>query len=288
MQIPAPNDFGLVFNSTSCTTGTGLQGIKNVATPVDVTVRNLPLGCEDTLNQTLVYLPEDQTCVVAPDLQLTTPSFPTVPAGTCSPPQLLTINNGGAGTLEIQTLFLQGQFFFQAGSNQNAGPLTIPPFSFDNSLSLYFCPDVANGATYSGQLVITSNNASSPNNYNLSGTEATPPEIGTAPYGDGDTWTFQATTNPDCWEDPIPLTISNVGISDLTLQGVSLTIGADFNVINSPINVVLGPSETYDLRVEFCPSTTGGSLLEDDLFINHNAANPPPNPIVIHLAGIGN
>ena len=48
-QIPAPNDFGLVFNTGSCTTDTGLQGIRNEPTPVDVTVRNLPLGCENTL-----------------------------------------------------------------------------------------------------------------------------------------------------------------------------------------------------------------------------------------------
>ncbi len=199
-QIPAPNDFGLVFNTGSCTTGTGLQGIRNEPTPVNVTVRNLPVGCQDTLNQTLVYIPQDQDCVAAPVLNVSlNTGFPDTAAGTCSPAQPLVIANNGAGTLEVQTVILVGRFFFDAGgANQNAGPFTVPPFTANASLDVYFCPDVPNGLNYQGTLVITSNDPASPFQTSLSGLEATPPLIATAPYGDTETWTFPAQTSGGC------------------------------------------------------------------------------------------
>ncbi len=124
-QIPAPNDFGLVFNTGSCTTGTGLQGIRNEPTPVNVTVRNLPLGCESTLSQGLVYIPEDQTCVAAPAIQLIlNTSFPATAATTCSAPEPLTIANNGAGALEVQTVLLQGRFLLRRGCGKSErGPV---------------------------------------------------------------------------------------------------------------------------------------------------------------------
>jgi hypothetical protein len=283
-QIPAPNEFGLVFETASCTTNNGLEGIKNVATPVSVNVRNLPVGCEDTLSQTLVYIPQDQTCRVAPSMQVAIPGFPDTAAGACSPAQQLTITNNGAGTLDIQNLFLQGRFFFDGGAaNQNAGPLTIPPFSFDDSLNLYFCPDIATGGGYSGQLTITSNNPGSPNSYALNGTEATPATIGTNPYGDGDLWVFPDTANPNCSPAEI-LTIANTGVSNLTLQSVFSSDDTQFHVINPPApNQVLAPLQSYDLQVEFCP-TAGAGPRVGTLTIDHTAVNAP-DPIVIDFQG---
>ncbi len=287
-QIPAPNDFGLTFNTTSCTTQSGLQGVRQVATPVDVTVRNLPVGCDDTLRQTLVYLPEDESCQVAPVMGVTVPSaadFGDIPAGACSLPQPLLITNNGSGTLEIQTLFLQGRFFFQAGFDQDAGPLTVAPFAFDDSLNLYFCPDEPTGGSYNGQLVITSNNPGSPNNYPLTGNEATPPEIATAPYGDGDTWTFQATANPACWLDPTPLTISNTGVSDLALQSVVSSDPTQFQIVVAP-PATLGPGQDFDLQLQFCPDDSGAGARTATLTIDHDAVQV--DPIVIDLAGTAN
>jgi len=284
-QIPAPNDFGLVFNTGPCTTDTGLQGIRDVPTPVDVTVRNLPLGCQNTLSQSLVYVPENQDCVAAPILQvLLDTNFPETAAGSCSAAQPMALVNNGAGTLEIQTLLLQGRFFFDgAAASQNAGPITVDPFTSNTSLDVYFCPDVPNGLPYTGVLAITSNDPASPAILNLSGLEGTPPEIGTNPYADGDTWTFPAQATGGCTAAEI-LTISNIGISDLTLQAALSSDDTQFHVINPPANVVLAPAGTYDLQVEFCPGSA--APLSATLSINHDAANEP-NPIQINLAGTG-
>jgi hypothetical protein len=286
-QIPAPNDFGLVFATGSCTTDTGLPGIRNEPTPVDVTVRNLPLGCENTLVQGLVYVPKDQTCVAAPVLNVQLdPNFNAgTTAGTCSPAHPLTLRNDGAGALEIQSVILVGRFFFDAGANnQNAGPFTVPAYTANTSLDVYFCPDVPNGLTYNGTLVVSSNDAGSPRQIDLSGLEATPPNIATNPYGNGDTWTFPATASGMCSAAEI-LTISNTGISDLTLQNVSSSDNTQFHIINPPAaNTVLAPSGTYDVQVEFCPTAAGAQT--GTFTINHDASNQP-SPIQINLAGTG-
>ena len=284
--IPAPNDFNLVFETTDCTTSNGLQGIKQIPTPVNVTVRNLPLGCEDTLNATLVYVPEDQSCLVAPDLQVLIPSFPNVSAGTCSLPQQLVINNNGAGTLDIYTLILQGRFFFQNGFNQQEGPITIPPYSSNSTLDLYFCPDEATGAVFNGQLVVNSNNSGSPNTYGLSGLEETPPEIATSP-AHGATWMFPDQASAPAGDSCTPaqiLTISNIGVSPLTVINVASSDGVQFKVINAPGNLVLQPLETYDLQVEFCPTSAAAQAAILD--INHNGINQPI-PIQVNLEGTG-
>jgi len=196
-------------------------------------------------------------------------------------PQPLTITNNGAGTLEIQTLFLQGRFFFDPGTDQSAGPLSIPPFSFDSSLSLYFCPDEPTGSQYSGQLVISSNNPGSPNNYALSGIEETPPEIGTAPYGDGDTWTFPDQAAGGCGAAQ-NLTITNTGVSVLTLTAIN-TSDPQFNITASPVGP-LDPGMSADVSIEFCPAAA--AAVTGTLSISHDAINEP-TPIVIDLEGNG-
>lgn len=285
-QIPAPNDFGLVFNTGSCTTGNGLPGIRNEPTPVDVTVRNLPLGCEDTLAEALVYIPEDQDCVAAPVLNVNfDANFSATAAGTCSPAHPVELRNDGEGTLEIQSVLLVGRFFFDMGaSNQNAGPITVPAFTADTSLSVYFCPDVANGLQYNGTLVISSNDAGSPRQIDLTGLESTPPEITTSPYGDGDTWSFPATTAGNC-SAPETLVITSSGISDLTLASVTSSDNVQFNIINPPTTpLVLTPSQTYNLDVQFCPTASGP--VAGTLTIDHDASNTA-DPIVIDFAGTG-
>jgi len=285
-QIPAPNDFGLVFNTGSCTTGTGLQGIRNEPTPVNVTVRNLPLGCEDTLVAGLVYVPEDQDCVAAPVLNVGLDSnFPATTAGTCSLAQPLVLANNGAGDLQIQTAILVGRFFFDAGaSSQNAGPILVPAFTANTDLDVYFCPDVPNGLVYQGQLVISSNDPGSPTQRNLTGLEATPPEIGTSPYGDGETWPFPATTSGGCSPAEI-LTITNTGISDLTISSTTLGDATHYNIVNPTANEVLTQGQSYPLQVEFCPTAVGPNLTTT-LNIAHDAGNEP-TPIQITLDGNG-
>jgi hypothetical protein len=286
--IPAPNDFDLTFDTDPCTTGSGLPGIRKAPTAVDVTVQNLPLGCQDTLSQALIYVPEDQDCVAAPNLQVTLnpgPNFPATPAGSCSLPQQLVLTNNGEGTLEVQTALLVGRFFFDAGqSNQNAGPITVPAFTSNTSLEVYFCPDEPNGLTYSGTLVVTSNDPNSPAQIGLSGDESTPPAIATSPYSSGETWTFPATTAGTCSATEF-LTISNPGISDLTLASVVSSDGTQFN-ITTPVapNTVLAPTQSLNVGVEFCPTAAGA--VTATLTIDHNATNEP-DPIVIDFSGQG-
>ena len=164
LQIPAPNDFGLVYSQGNCTTDTGLTGIRNEPTPVDVTVQNLPLGCENTLSQALVYIPEDQTCVAAPEISLAPLVFPPTESPGPSAPQTIFISNGGGGDLLVSGMFLGGDFYFDAGCSTQAAPgFTVP--SFTNGYAgpdVYFCPANNDGLPHSGELRITSHFVVSP------------------------------------------------------------------------------------------------------------------------------
>jgi hypothetical protein len=175
LTLPSADDIGLTFQTESCITGGGQQGIRQAPTPVSVGVVNFPGQCGNTLQGALIYEPADTTCVVAPGLSIAPISFPPTEVPGPSAGQPISITNTGAGTLDISLLNLTGQFFFDAGCSQpNAGPLSIPPFGFNNSLSIYFCPNTDNGATYAGQLTITSNAPNSPTTINLSAQEAFP------------------------------------------------------------------------------------------------------------------
>jgi len=174
--IPAPNTFNLTFDTIPCTTSGGLAGIKNAPTAVDVTVRNLPVGCTNTLSQALVYVPEDQTCTAAPQIAVTVPPFPATQFPGPSPPQTITVSNNGGGDLVVTALYLGGSFYFDAGcSNQAAPGFTLPPFTPSYlGPDIYFCPGADLGQTYPGQLQVLSNDSGSPETVLLSGEEAHP------------------------------------------------------------------------------------------------------------------
>ncbi|HSN54054.1 MAG TPA: choice-of-anchor D domain-containing protein, partial [Candidatus Sulfomarinibacteraceae bacterium] len=249
------------------------------------TVRNLPLGCQDTLAQALVYVPQDQSCVVAPNLAVSVGAFDDTPAGTCSPPVPLLLTNSGGGDLDIQSLALQGRFFFQQGFNQNAGPLTIPAFGSNNSLDIYFCPDVDTNATYNGQLVIISNDPNSPEFVPLSATELDEPEITTAPVDPGGTWNFPDTTSGTCSATQA-FTISNTGGSPLTLTSVTSSDDVQFHITNPPpVPYVLQPGTSVPFDVEFCPGAVQNGITAT-LSIGHDGANTP-SPVQITMTGNG-
>ena len=221
-----------------------------------------------------------------PDLRVTIAQpFPLTQAGTCSPPETVLIENLGEVPLEIQNLALLGRFYFDHSlSSQLEGPMTIPPHNSDNSLSVYFCPNVFTGAPYLGQLTIVSNDPDSPEIVPLTGTEYTPPEIGTAPYGHGETWTFPDTAVGACSDYEV-LTISNTGPwEDLLIESV-LSSDSQFSIQNPPApNTAIAPGQTYDLRPEFCPDSFADH--SGVLTIDHNAINES-DPIVIDLSGRG-
>ena len=160
--IPTPDDFGPnFFSMNTCTTTNGFPGQEFAPTTVDVQVRNLPLNCQNTLGQALVYLPEDQTCVPVADLRVNQLTFfqpDPVIVGSCSDPQILIIENVfSEAVLEISSVNLgEGFFFDDPPTLQTAGPLSIPgPNGQDTSLSVYFCPNSA--GPIQGELTIFSN-----------------------------------------------------------------------------------------------------------------------------------
>jgi len=221
-----------------------------------------------------------------PDLRLTIAQpFPLTAAGTCSPPETVLVENLGEVPLEIQTLALQGRFYFDHSlSSQLEGPMTIPPQNSDNSLSVYFCPNVITGAPYLGQLTIVSNDPGSPEIVPLTGIEYTPPEIWTAPYAHGDTWNFPDTAVGACSDFDV-LTIANGGPGeDLLIESV-VSSDSQFVLQNQPgPNTAIAPGQTYDLRVEFCPDSAGPR--SGVLTIDHNAPNES-DPIEIDFSGNG-
>lgn len=247
--IPAPNDFGLVFNTTSCTTGTGLQGIKEVATPVDVTVRNLPLGCEDTLAQTLVYVPQDETCVVAPILNFSMAPFPATDYPGPSAPQTVILNNTGGGDLLVSGLFLSGQFYFDAGcANQAAPGFTVPAFTNGHvGPDVYFCPNEDNGISYGGELRVVSNNVSSPNGVVLSGTEAAP-IVGVS---------INALTFPGPYPQQLTFDVTNTGTGDLNYT--TNLVGANFSIDSGGAGLV-APGGSATVTVEATADTSSGTV----------------------------
>lgn len=165
INLPSVGDMGVTFSTASCTTGGGLPGQRQVATSVSVTVTNFPGECSDTLTGAIVIEPQDQTCVEAANIQVVlVTSFPPTAAGTCSPAQNLVINNTGGGQLDISSLSLQGRFFYDGvwpPVSQLAGPISIAGFASNNSLNVYFCPDIDNDGAYTGRLVINSNDPDS-------------------------------------------------------------------------------------------------------------------------------
>jgi|GEM_PF-2498133 len=185
-QLPSPNDFNLVWDTSTCVTPQGQNGTRRVATPVEVTVTNIPGECSDTLTGGLVYEPQTSECTVGAEIVVDPPgpvnppdwgtiSFESAPHGNCSPPVTVTITADSAADLEIQTMNLVGRFFFWNGglAGQSAPGLTVPAFG-TTTVDIVFCPDINNNLDYDGVFVIRSNAATDPYEANLLGTEMEP------------------------------------------------------------------------------------------------------------------
>ncbi len=249
LTLPSADDIGLTFQTESCITGGGQQGVRQAPTPVSVGVVNFPGQCGNTLQGALIYEPADTTCVVAPGLSIAPISFPPTEVPGPSAGQPISITNTGAGTLDITLLNLTGRFFFDAGCSQiNAGPLSIPPFGFDGSLSIYFCPDTDNGATYAGQLTITSNAPGSPTTIGLSAQEAFP-ILGVSTQ----TLTFTAPPNTQSF------TISNNGTDDLSFTIAETDPDGVFTVSTLNGTVPAGGAPV-NINVDLTAAGADGSL----------------------------
>ena len=65
LDLPAPDDIGSAecfFDTDSCTTDSGTEGIRNIPTQVDITVECVLGSCVSEPLTDLTYDPEDTTC----------------------------------------------------------------------------------------------------------------------------------------------------------------------------------------------------------------------------------
>lgn len=280
-QLPSINDFGLEFDTIACITGGGLDGFREVPTAVSVTVTNLISGCTDTIGSGLVYEPETSDCTVAPDIAVSPilVSFADTAAGTCSPAVPVTISNFGQGTLSVNDIFLQGRFYFDAAATSQAAPgFDVAPLGAAG-FDLYFCPDVDNGALYTGLMVINSNDPDEdPLQISLRGTELAVEEIVTAPVASGGTWSFPGQTAAGACSATALLSVRNDGQGNLT--SISASASAPFTVSVPPATTLL-PGGSTNIGVQFCPTVNDGSLQAGTLTIN--SSDVANSPVIIGL-----
>jgi len=253
-NLPGPDDLGISFDRVLCTAPTGQTGLRQVATPVSVTVTNFPGNCPDTLEGAIVIEPFDQSCVIASGISLSSLTFPPTQAPGSSPAQTLTITETtGAADLTVNSLNLTGRFFFDAGcSMQGRAGFTVPAGTGNSTVPVYFCPDSDDGALYVGSLVVLSNSPSSPTTQTLNGQEAFPAmsvsplniDFGTTPGGRD-------------------FTISNSGTGDLTWSAAETDPGSVFS-LSSTGGTILAGNPPVTVTVTFAlgaPGTHSGSVV---------------------------
>ncbi len=253
VSLPGPDDLGVIFDTSACTTSIGQAGLRQAATPVSVSVTNFPGDCADTLPGAIVIEPFDQTCVVAAGISLSTLVFPPMEAPTppsTSSDTLIITETTGSSDLVVTSLNLTGRFFFDAlCTNQSDPGFTVFAGSSDNSIQVFFCPNVDNGATYFGGLLVLSNSPSSPTTQSLNGQEAFP-ILGVSPPS------LSFLTSPSTQ----PFTISNTGTGDLSWTAVAL--GTNFAITSATSGTVTA-GNTTSVNVQYSggsPSTSTGSV----------------------------
>ncbi|MCP4898748.1 MAG: hypothetical protein GY906_17395 [bacterium] len=282
LNVPAPNDFGLQWQTAQCVTDLGLTGVRDIATPVDVSVTNYPGGCTSTLPSAVVFEPENSDCVVAPLLSVTLPTLPDADSSGVLAPypstEILTVSNNGAGTLDVSAMNLVGQFYFDnACSQQASGAFTVAPFDADTR-NVYFCPNQDDARTYTGALTVISNDASSPWQGTPTGTEVSP----------------LITVSPTALNfvganDQQTATITNafgaqIGTSPLNWSAVITGANsAEFSFVTASNGTVL-PLALFDLILEYTGNNAPASAT---LEITHDAQDTVlmPNPIIVTLTG---
>jgi hypothetical protein len=157
-NIPPADELGIQFQSSPCTAPGGVPGQRLVATPVNVTVVNLPGNCPDTLTGAVVYEPDEGTdCQPTPVELETSPAIgDTLTYGqtdpdSCSGPLDVTIRNLGGESATGLTLMVSDDVRF---------PFTddCPPvLAFDEvcTAMVDFCPQVGDPETVNGTFDIS-------------------------------------------------------------------------------------------------------------------------------------
>ena len=301
INLPTPNDFNLQWQTTSCITQLGEEGIRLVPTAIDVTVTNFPSDgpdeCNDTLLGALVYEPEDTTCALAATLVavLDPVLFPDADAPNCTQAQMDVQNPGlTSASILISSVSLDDRFFLDAGFSQFVNPGVTLAAGQTWSRTVLFCPDVADGTTHNGTATISYSDSLFPTQRTLTvglrGTELQARRIAVAdatgggtPLATGDTVAWPLTNVPA----PVlrNLTITNGGEVGLAISGVTLS-GVDaarYTIGPSPVSPV-APGASTTLGVTLTPAPGVADLdIAADLTITSDADDFPS--FVIHLHG---
>ncbi len=289
-NLPGPDDLGIIFDSGACVTGGGAPGQRQVATSVSVTVTNFPGDCSDTLLGAIVVEPFDQTCVVAPDIQVAfNGTFPgDTEAGSCSAtPQTVQVTNTNVGsTLTVFSMTLGGEFYFDnTATSQNEPSFTVAGGATVNR-DVYFCPSASSTGTLSGSLSIFSDDPDeSFLTYNLSGT-VTPPNIQAAltPSGNFGSIAVGFCTPAPGYDLSITNTVANstLDISIISTNG-QFFIGDPALTNQSVTNISVAGLATVNYEIYFCADAVG--TFNGTLSISSNDPDQPTT--TFNLTGTG-
>jgi hypothetical protein len=161
-NIPPADELGIQFQTSPCTAPGDVPGERLVATPVNVTVINLPGNCADTLTGGVVYQPEEGTdCQPTPVAIETEPAIgntldfgehPSTDPPTCYNPQDVTIRNlGGETAMNLMVTTSDTDRFSITG---NTCPTDL---AYDQTCTatVEFCPQVGDTGTLNGTFDIT-------------------------------------------------------------------------------------------------------------------------------------
>ena len=198
-------------------------------------------------------------------------SFLNDPVGTTLS-QVLIIKNTGTATLTISQITATGSGFSVSGFSL---PLSISAGQ-QTTVAVGFLPTTV--GTVSGNISIASNAPTSPTSIPLSGTSiAAVLTLGINPptglsFGSVTTGTSSATQN---------VTITNTGNSNVTISQINLT-GAGYTMTGGSAPVLLTPTQSITLVVQFSPTTTGS--LPGSITVVSNATG---SPATITLSGTG-
>ncbi len=157
-KVTVPDTSSIEFDTVACTVGT-IEGVQNVPTAVDLTVKNMVTGCEDTLVNGFTIVPDDQSCQLPPANISVTPTqidFPDTTNGSCSTPVAVVISNTGGQDLTVSNISYSSSVFLGGGG---AVPQTIAGGG-SWTFSVQFCPTAVQ--TYSGSVTIASDDPDTP------------------------------------------------------------------------------------------------------------------------------
>jgi hypothetical protein len=197
---------------------------------------------------TVVNLSGTSTAALSPQLSVSAASlsFGSVTVNTATT-QSLTLTSTGTSAVTVNSAAITGAGFTIVGGTL---PATLNP---TQAMTLQVQFDPTTTGTASGQITISSNSSTGGTTLvNLSGTStaALSPQlsVSAANLSFGSVTVNTATTQS--------LTLASTGTSAVTVSSAAIT-GAGFTIVSGSFPVMLNPTQTVTLQVQFDPTVTG-------------------------------